>query len=93
MPNKTHEKIPKQIHEFAIPVHRSIIKRDLWLGIPFIPLIILLFISIVIVLGAEQWTFLFASLIIWFILRRITKDDEWLLDISISSLIQSEEYR
>jgi len=92
MPKSTDNKT-KQAHDFSIPVHRSIIKRDLWLGIPFIPLLSLVFISIIIILGLEQYAFLAISVIVWFILKKITKSDEWLLDIILSSLLQPDEFR
>jgi len=92
MSNTSNNK-PKQVHEFSIPVHRSIIKRDLHLGIPFLPLLFLGFISIVIILGFEQYAFSVVTVISWFILRKITKEDEWLLDIVISSLLLPDEFR
>lgn len=83
----------KKIHEFSIPVHRSIIRRDLWLGIPFIPLMLLIFISIIVILGAEQFAFIAVTIIVWFVLRSMTKKDEWQLDIMLSALLQPDEFR
>jgi type IV secretory pathway VirB3-like protein len=84
---------PEKIQAYAIPVRRSIIHRDLWLGIPFIPLLCLGFTTILMVLTFGQIAFLVITVISWFILKQITKHDEWLLDIVITSLLQPDELR
>jgi type IV secretory pathway VirB3-like protein len=84
---------PKKIHDYAIPVRRSIIHRDLWLGIPFVPLLALGFITILMVFTFGQFAFLVITVISWFILKQITKHDEWLLDIVMTSLLQPDELR
>ena len=84
---------PKKIHDYAIPVRRSIIHRDLWLGIPFIPLLALGFVTILMVFTFGQFAFLVITVISWFVLKQITKHDEWLLDIVMASLLQPDELR
>jgi len=84
---------PKKIHDYAIPVRRSIIHRDLWLGIPFIPLMTLGFVTILMVFTFGQFAFLVITVIAWFALKQITKHDEWLLDIVMTSLLQPDELR
>jgi type IV secretory pathway VirB3-like protein len=84
---------PKKIHDYAIPVRRSIIHRDLWLGIPFIPLLTLGFVTILMVFTFGQFAFLVITVISWFVLKQITKHDEWLLDIVMTSLLQPDELR
>jgi len=83
----------KKIIDFAIPVRRSVIHRDLMLGIPFIPFILLAFITIFMVFSFQQYVFLVITVASWFVLRQITKSDEWLLDIVLSSLLQPDELR
>jgi len=84
---------PKKIHDYAIPVRRSIIHRDLWLGIPFIPLLTLGFVTILMVFTFGQFAFLVITVISWFVLKQITRHDEWLLDIVMTSLLQPDELR
>ena len=84
---------PKKIYDYAIPVRRSIIHRDLWLGIPFIPLLTLGFVTILMVFTFGQFAFLVITVISWFVLKQITKHDEWLLDIVMTSLLQPDELR
>ncbi|MCL2763246.1 MAG: VirB3 family type IV secretion system protein [Treponema sp.] len=83
----------KKIYDYAIPVRRSIIHRDLWLGIPFIPLMALGFATILMVFTFGQVAFLVITVIAWFVLKQITKKDEWLLDIILTSLLQPDELR
>jgi len=84
---------PKKIQDYAIPVRRSVIHRDLWIGIPFVPLLALGFITILMVFTFSQFAFLVITVISWFILKQITKNDEWLLDIVMTSLLQPDELR
>ncbi|MDR2923858.1 MAG: VirB3 family type IV secretion system protein [Treponema sp.] len=83
----------KKIIDFAIPVRRSVIHRDLMLGIPFVPFILLAFVTIFMVFSFQQYVFLVITAASWFMLRQITKSDEWLLDIVLSSLLQPDELR
>jgi len=83
----------KKIYDYAIPVRRSIIHRDLWLGVPFIPLMVLGFTTILMVFTFGQIAFLVVTVVSWFVLRHITKQDEWLLDIVVTSLLQPDELR
>jgi type IV secretory pathway VirB3-like protein len=86
-------KSAKKIIDFAIPVRRSVIHRDLMLGIPFIPFVLLAFVTLFMVFSFQQYAFLIITIASWFILRQITKSDEWLLDIVLSSLLQPDELR
>jgi type IV secretory pathway VirB3-like protein len=83
----------KKIIDFAIPVRRSVIHRDLMLGIPFIPFVMLAFVTIFMVFSFQQYIFLVITAVSWFVLRQITKNDEWLLDIVLSSLLQPDDLR
>ena len=83
----------KKIIDFAIPVRRSVIHRELMLGIPFIPFVLLAFITLFLVFSFQQYAFLVITAASWFMLRQITKTDEWLLDIVLSSLLQPDDLR
>lgn len=84
---------PKKLYDYAIPVRRSIIHRDLWLGMPFIPLMGLGFATIIMVFTFGQFAFLAVTVVSWFALKQITRHDEWLLDIVMASLLQPDELR
>jgi type IV secretory pathway VirB3-like protein len=83
----------KKIQDFTVPVHRSIIKRDLYIGLPLIPLVILGLITCLMVFDFNQPAFLVITVILWYILKTITDKDEWLLDIVLISLLQPDYLR
>lgn len=78
------------IRDFSIPVHRSIMKRDLYFGIPLIPLVLLGFITILMVFNFGQIAFCGVSAVLWIVLKVLTDKDEYLLDIILSSLLQPD---
>jgi len=53
----------------------------------------LAFVTIFMVFSFQQYVFLVITAVSWFILRQITKNDEWLLDIVLSSLLQPDDLR
>lgn len=65
-------------------------KRQLFLGVPFVPLMVLLFFTIVIVLNFQQYYFLLISALLWYALKVLTDKDEFLLEIFLQSLIQPD---
>jgi len=76
--------------DYSLPVYRAIMKRDLYLGIPLIPLVLLGFITIVMVFNLKQLGFLFITVILWVILRLITDRDEYLMEIVLFSLFHPD---
>jgi type IV secretory pathway VirB3-like protein len=86
-------KKPKSLSDFAIPVRRSIIRRDLWIGLPLIPLVLLVFGTILICLVFSQFAFIVISVIFWFILKKMTDNDEWFLDILLKYIFQPDKLR
>jgi type IV secretory pathway VirB3-like protein len=81
------------LQDYAIPVHRSIMKRDLFLGVPPIPLAILVAITIFMVVNLHLYWFLALSGVLYLVLKKITEKDEWLLDIILNSLFQPDRLR
>jgi type IV secretory pathway VirB3-like protein len=55
--------------------------------------LVLGFATIMMVFTFGQVAFLVITVISWFVLKQITKHDEWLLDIVITSLLQPDELR
>lgn len=79
--------------EYSIPVRRSIIKRDLYIGIPLLPLVLNVFLTIFFVLNLQMPAFLVITVALCVICRKITKADEWLLDVMIMSMLQPDYLR
>ncbi len=80
----------KEISDFAIPVHRSILRRDLFLGVPLMPLVILVVLTIIMVLDFMQLIFIPITICIWYGLKKITDADEWFLEILFGCINQPD---
>lgn len=77
-------------NDYSYPVHRSIMKRKLIFGVPMIPLIIIAILTLIILMDFKFWGIIPFSLFIILIMREITKKDEYLLDVFLSSLLQPD---
>jgi type IV secretory pathway TrbD component len=79
-----------KITNYSYPVHRSIMKRQLIMGIPLIPLVITVLLTIIIVLDFKLWIILPFSGLLLYIMKEITKKDEYLLEIFLNSLLEPD---
>ena len=80
----------EKITDYSYPVHRSIMKRQLIMGVPLIPLVIIVLATIIIVLDFKLWIILPFSAILIYIMKEITKKDEYLLEIFLNSLLEPD---
>lgn len=76
---------------YDIPVYRSLMRRKLTLGIPTTPLLIILLVMVVSFLALETLAVIPFGIIAIFILRQITKKDEFLIEIFLNSVLQPDE--
>lgn len=81
----------KDLSDFNYPVHRSLMKRRLIMGIPFVPLLFVVIITALIVMDLKIWQIIPLSIFVLFIIREITKKDEYFMEILIASLFQPEK--
>lgn len=77
--------------DYKIPFHRSLLGRELILGVPPIVFFILTFFTIVVVADFGFYGFIIPYIILLYICKEITKHDEWLLDIVLNSLLEPDE--
>lgn len=78
------------MEEYTIPVHRSIMKRQLIFGVPFVPLLIIALGTILILMNFKILAIIPVSLFLIYVMREITKKDEFLLEIFLESLMQPD---
>lgn len=76
---------------YSIPVYKSLMKRRLTLGVPLVPLLIIILVTVVFFIALESLIMIPFSVIAVLILREITKKDEYALEIFIDSLLQPDE--
>lgn len=76
---------------YSIPVYKSLMKRRLTLGVPLVPLLIIILVTVVFFIALESLIMIPFAVIAVLILREITKKDEYALEIFIDSLLQPDE--
>lgn len=76
---------------YSIPVYKSLMKRRLTLGVPLVPLLVIILVTVVFFIALESLIMIPFSVIAVLILREITKKDEYALEIFIDSLLQPDE--
>ena len=80
----------KDISEYTYPVHRAVMKRQLIMGVPLVPFIIVVLVTIIIVLDFKMWLIIpFAGITIY-IMKEITKKDQYLLEVFLYSLLEPD---
>lgn len=85
----------KSVIDFSCPLHRSLIKRDLILGVSRSSLILVIVFLYFGVFEIGKSTivrliFLFAGILLFYIIRKLTKTDEYLVEIVIHSLLSPD---
>lgn len=76
---------------YSIPVYKSLMKRRLTLGVPLVPLLVIILVTVVFFIALESLIMIPFSVIAVLILREITKKDEYALEIFIDILLQPDE--
>lgn len=77
--------------DYSYPVYKSLMKRRLTLGIPLIPLFIIILVTVVCFIALESLIMIPFAILAILILRAITKKDEYALEIFLESLLQPDE--
>jgi type IV secretory pathway TrbD component len=78
--------------QYARPVRRSLLQRELVGGIPQAGALILLFGTAIFVLGLNMY-FMAAPLIVsYIVMRALTQKDPWLIDIVLDNISQKDVY-
>ena len=79
------------IYDFKCPVHRCIIKRKLYFGLPLKILLGLILVIVFFVLELKMIAFIPIMILIWFILKSLTDKDEFMIELFLSNLLQPEK--
>jgi type IV secretory pathway VirB3-like protein len=74
--------------DYSYKVHKGLLGRDLIFGIPFVPFLVIGLLTLILVVLVTMWQIIPFSLIILYVMREITKNDQYLLDIFFDSLFQ-----
>jgi type IV secretory pathway TrbD component len=77
---------------YARPVHRSLLERTLMAGIPQAGVFILFLLAVVFVYGMRLYFMLAVIVILYFVMRALTKKDPWLIDIVLENISQKDVF-
>jgi len=76
----------------AIVVHRSLLQRDLLLGVPTMGLV-LCFVLAVFFIYLFQWFFIIAPIaILYAVMRFLTSKDPWMIDTMLDYIVQKDVF-
>jgi type IV secretory pathway VirB3-like protein len=72
------------------PVRKSLLQRELLLGIPQAGLFILFMLAVVFIYGMELYFMAAPIAVLYVVMRILTSRDQWLIDIVIDHIMQKE---
>jgi type IV secretory pathway VirB3-like protein len=76
--------------EFAMPVRRSLLQREMFCGVPQVGLLFLFCMGVIFVYGLRLYFMLAAIVILFLIMRALSERDPWLIDIVLESIQQKD---
>jgi type IV secretory pathway TrbD component len=78
------------MQEYSRPVHRSLLQRDLLGGVPQAGLLILFLLAVIFIYGLEMPFMAIPIVLLYFVMRALTKMDAWLIDIVLDNIQQRD---
>jgi len=78
------------MNAFKQPVRRSLLQRELIGGIPQAGLLILFMMGLIFIYGFHLYFFIIPIVLLYFIMRHLTKQDQWLIDIILDNIMQKD---
>jgi type IV secretory pathway VirB3-like protein len=74
------------------PVHRSLLPREMIGGVPQAGLLILFFMGIIFIYGLRLYLTIVPIVLLYFVMRHLTKKDQWFIDIILTNIMQRDVY-
>jgi type IV secretory pathway VirB3-like protein len=78
--------------QYKQPVHRSLLPREMIAGIPQAGLFLIFFMSIIFVYGLRLYITVVPIALLYFVMRHLTKKDQWFIDIVLTNIMQKDVY-
>ena len=76
--------------DYKQPVRRSLLQREMLGGVPQTGLILLFVLGVVFVYGLRMYFMLIPIIVLYIIMRTLTKRDQWLIDIVMDNIMQRD---
>ena len=71
-------------------VHRSLLQRELLGGIPQVGMLLLIMLVVIFMYGLRLYLAIVPIVILYFVMRLLTKKDPWLIDIVLDNIGQKD---
>ncbi len=79
-----------RVRDYSVPVHRSLMQRELILGIPAMGMLTLLLVAVFTMYILQQYYFGIFIAILYVVMRILTKKDPYFIDILIEHVNQKD---
>jgi type IV secretory pathway TrbD component len=80
------------MNDFKQPVHRSLIQRELIGGVPQAGIFILFMLGLIFIYGLRMYLAAVPIALFYFVMRHLTKQDQWLIDNMLDNIMQKDRY-
>lgn len=80
-----------KITDYSWKVHRSLLRRDLVAGVSRTTFAIIIALTVYMVFGVRQYWFAAVAVILYLIVRALTKSDEYLVEIILDALMLPDD--
>jgi type IV secretory pathway TrbD component len=77
---------------FSRPVRRSLLKRELMAGVPQTGLFALFLLGVIFIYGLRLYAAIVPIVLLYFVMRHLTKMDQWLIDIVLENIQQKDRF-
>jgi type IV secretory pathway TrbD component len=74
-------------------VRRSLLARELMGGVPQAGLFILFMFAVIFIYGLGLYFMILPILILWLIMRALTRRDPWFIDIVLENIMQKDVFK
>jgi len=77
---------------YKMPVHRSLIPREMLAGVPQAGLFILFFFGLIFIYGMRLYFTIIPIVLLYFVMRHLTGKDQWYIDMILANVMQKDVY-
>jgi type IV secretory pathway TrbD component len=77
---------------FSLPVHRSLLQREMIGGIPQMGILLLFMLAVIFIYGLRLYYTAIPISLLYFVLRHLSKQDPWFIEIIMDNVMQKDRY-
>jgi type IV secretory pathway TrbD component len=76
--------------QHKLPVHRSLLQREMIGGVPQAGLLIIFLLGLIFIYGLRIYITAVPIVLLYFLMRHLTKQDQWFIDIVLDNVMQKD---